>query len=433
MVILLIVIIALLVTKNGITSRTGGSSGASSTIRSNTINGTTSIGSGTNASTATTSINASNSSSKSTTSTISGNSSTQYTTTIIGSKTTTITTSAGTSSFYTTSISNGGGGNGSGSAANYTFCVGTQSSYPLNLTYFAPLSNSGIGDWVNTTSYPEPIYGAGCAINGNYIYCVGSSTQASSPTSNSYYAQVSSSGISNWTQTSSYPRSLYNAGCSIYNNYIYCVGGGAYNTSYYSYYAPVSNSGIGAWQATTPYPTGLYDAGCTIYDGYIYCVGDAYYNATRGVIFNVSKIELAYSAPISSKGIGKWTEVTSYPIPFYDSGCSAYDNTLTCVGDGGELGANESSVYYAPITSPGNLGAWKSTTSYPVPFGSAGCVTDNGYIYCVGSSNSNVSESAYYATINQNGVGQWNQTDSYPIQLNGAYCSASGESGGFFS
>ena len=92
--------------------------------------------------------------------------------------------------------------------------------------------------------------------------------------------------------------------------YIYCVGA-ASSPIQQVYYAPISSTGIGTWSNTTSYPVEMYAAGCSISDGYIYCVG------TRKTASEAQ----VYYAPISSTGIGTWTSTTSYPIPMFGAWC----------------------------------------------------------------------------------------------------------------
>ena len=225
---------------------------------------------------------------------------------------------------------------------------------------------------------------------------------------------------------------MLEGGCSTADNNIYCVGGGNYTDPRYAYYAPVSAYGIGQWKATTPYPTGLFDAGCLIYSGYMYCTGTEYVNTSANTI-NLTSLGDVYYAPVSESGIGNWIKTTTYPIPFFGAGCSAYNSTIYCVGDGYPNATFRQSAYYAPILASGSIGAWKRTTDYPVPLTYAGCVVSNGYLYCVGSYNSTNQSEAFYAPVSRNGIGTWNATTSYPVPFFDAYCSTNGDSGGFYS
>ena len=91
------------------------------------------------------------------------------------------------------------------------------------------------------------------------------------------------------------------------------------------YYAPVSSTGIGAWQATTSYPVAMFEAGCSIYNGYIYCVGT----------ISKSPYTQVYYAAISSTGIGAWTSTTSYPVAMYEAYCEIPGSGGGFYGGGG--------------------------------------------------------------------------------------------------
>jgi hypothetical protein len=428
-IVAIVIIIAFILLKHPISSVT-------TTIPSNlTQNRTTGQGSGTSQNT---------SNSTNVTTSIAVNSTTGKTTTISGSKTTattTINTSTAPTTAFTTTIA-GGSSNSTTNSTNstipsYIYCVGTQGAFPYNLSYYAQINSSGIGNWNATFNYTQPLFDAGCAIGGNYIYCVGSGLYKSSST-DSFFAPIAASGIGVWEQTTNYPLQLTGGGCSISNNYIYCVGG---NTTHpqAAYYASVSSSGIGNWMRTANYPIGLYDSGCLIYNNYIYCFGTEYGNRTTPEA-NLQKV---YYGKVSSSGIKNWTETVNYPVPFYGAGCSAYNNTIYCIGNSytnfnpinnnTAQGDYSNLTYYSQISPSGTLEAWSQTTQYPGPLSNAGCVVSNGYIYCVGSSNVNYTQSAYYAPLSSYGIGQWNETTNYPIPLSNAYCSTTGESGGLYS
>ncbi|MGC8670035.1 MAG: InlB B-repeat-containing protein [Candidatus Micrarchaeia archaeon] len=317
--------------------------------------------------------------------------------------------------------------------APYVYCVGS-STYPSgasksgvppysDLVYYAPITNTGIGSWTNTTKYPIPMYNASCSIYNGYIYCVGTSYSKYSKLT--YYAPITSSGIGQWVNTTPYPVPIYNAGCSIFNGYIYCVGTAYSKYSKLAYYAPITSSGIGSWSNTTSYPIGLNGAGCSIYDGYIYCVGSYDYPSY-----------IVYYAPITGTGIGIWTNTTSYPMGISDTGCTVYNGYLYCVGSysfGSSPGTNL--TYYAPLSSTG-VGIWNETTNYPINMFGSGCIIHNGYIYCFGSASSyNLTQGTnltYYAPITgMVGIGTWKSGTNYPIPFAGGSCQVIGSGGSF--
>jgi hypothetical protein len=289
------------------------------------------------------------------------------------------------------------------------FCVGSAAG--STHVYYAAASGGSIGTWTSTNSYPITMANAGCSIYNNYIYCVGSSTGSKEQT---YYAPVTSNSVGKWTSTTSYPIAFNNAGCSAYNGYIYCVGS---PTGAQSYYAALSSNGIGKWTSTTSYPIQLTDAGCSIYKGYIYCVGSL-----------VGAENQAYYAQVTANGIGTWKSTTTFPTQFSNAGCTADAGYIYCIGAESGLA---SPIYYAPISSAG-IGNWISSGNYPIQITTAGCSILGSNIYCVGSTVGSETQ-VYYAPILNPGVGTWTASNNYPVTMNGAYCAVSGFSGGYYS
>src|SRR5208283_5316518 len=107
-------------------------------------------------------------------------------------------------------------------SAGLTFVPGL-----LNATYFAPISSAGEGAWVRGSSYPTNIFTQSCAISGGAIYCVGGDTIATGqgPTGAVNYAPITSTGVGAWVPSTSYPFSDEQQSCGISGGYIYCVGG----------------------------------------------------------------------------------------------------------------------------------------------------------------------------------------------------------------
>jgi hypothetical protein len=151
--------------------------------------------------------------------------------------------------------------------SGYIYCVsgtvGQTSSTSLNLTtdvFYAPLSPSGIGKWTQTTPFPNPISPPPCIVDSSYIYCVTqNATGRFLPAGNTYFAHLSDAGVGNWTESSQVP---YNPlGCAASGGYAYCFGGACPSSSGPctppSYFAPLSPNGVGAWTSTTDLPTGV--------------------------------------------------------------------------------------------------------------------------------------------------------------------------------
>lgn len=279
--------------------------------------------------------------------------------------------------------------------SGYLYCVGGGTSLlnAVSGSHFAPLSSDGIGIWASTTPYPVPAAGLSCVASSGYIFCVGgTSGLASTSLSSAYYAPVSSSGIGVWVQTTSYPEAAAGLSCAASSGFIYCVGGGSNELatpSSSAFFATLSPSGIGTWTKTTSYPT--IDAGlsCVTYSGSIYCVGGA-------TSLNTA-IQKTYFASVSSSGIGEWTRSTNYPLALAELSCVTDSNAVYCIG-GGSRGGVSSAVYSASLSSTG-MGKWSPHPAYPTRDLSLSCVAAGGYAYCIGGASrpSSALNSAYYA------------------------------------
>ena len=74
---------------------------------------------------------------------------------------------------------------------------------------------------------------------------------------------------------------------------------------------------------------------------------------------------------------------------------------------------------------------WAPTTNYPIAVSGQSCVVSSGYVYCIGglipSMNSNTTNAVYYAPLSASGVGTWTQATSYPTDI--AYQSCVSDSG----
>lgn len=211
------------------------------------------------------------------------------------------------------------------------YCVGginwaTSGGGILNSTIYAPLTKNGIGTWTDTTQYPSNVYGESCVESGNYIYCTGGVNNTAQNIESSYYAKLSTGGIGSWIKTSSYPFPVSEGSCTASNGYIYCVGGGStirpyYPMSSYTYYATLTSSGIGQWKQTTSYPTPIQDQSCNSDGNYIYC--------NAGINTNSAE-NASYYAPVSASGIGTWAASGAYPIPAIYNSCVISHGYMYC-------------------------------------------------------------------------------------------------------
>ncbi len=286
---------------------------------------------------------------------------------------------------------------------SYVYCVG-ESANTINNTFYARFSSSGIvGNWINATSYPVSAkhtykayaLGTSCNIYAGYIFCIGGNHANTLVTSDAFYAPISANGIGKWVPTTAYPINIYKQQCIVNGTYIYCVGGKLTtgdNTTNKAYYAPISSSGIGKWTQTSSYPLPIRSFDCFLFDNNIYC--------TTG-INNKGEQQVSYYAPISSSGIGKWTQTTSYPVKASHTGrvSNSTADYGFAIGDYNTAGVPLGIVLFSQMT-PQGLASWTQTTTFPFGTAYAGCFEAANDIYCVGGTNSKANNTAvYYAPI----------------------------------
>jgi len=262
-----------------------------------------------------------------------------------------------------------------------------------------------VGAWTQTTSYPSPNPG-GYTDRTFFVPCVESGGYEYCVAGE--YASLSSAGVGSWTATTAYPNGLSLQACAAYSGYIYCVGGtlgSPPSVTNAVYFAPLSSKGIGAWSQTTTYPGRVYGATCVTASGYIYCVGGDH-------TIGAGEEQLVAFAPVSASGIGAWTITTSYPLSLNLPNCVTGFGYIYCVGGYAYPQGFTSAAYYASISSSG-VGSWTATTEYTN--GSPGtCLASGGFDYCLGEYGGAGSSLVSYAQMSQGGIGPWTSTTSYP-------------------
>ncbi len=249
-------------------------------------------------------------------------------------------------------------------------------SNAFNYSYYAPISSSGIGTWVNTTRYPINLsrgyyWEFDCSDYNGHLYCPFDYLAGGVQFNYSYYSSVNSAGISAWTPTAgNYTAIGSNGGTTlIYNNYLYAVGSAA-NPYTQVRFASLSSAGMGTWRQATTYPIGFSYGSCVAYNSTMYCVGS--YNSTYG---STKYENYTYYAHIWPNGLlGAWNRTTNYPTPFYDGNCDAYGGSIFCIGGVGVTNNNRNLVYSAPLLGTG-IGAWSQQPALPASIGTGSCQT----------------------------------------------------------
>ena len=318
-------------------------------------------------------------------------------------------------------------GNSCVTSAQTVYCVGGQNPQGKDLSnvYYASMTSSGtLGGWTETTDYGTASgdSGAGglgieftsCVAYNGYIYCVGGATN-SAVVSDSFYAQLSSSGVGPWTETTDYGAAsgssgssglkLFELSCIADSGYIYCLGGGTSKV----FFAQLSSSGVGTWTETTDYGAASGNSGtggvsisdnpnsCVDNNGSMYCVGG-------NIAFKpTSKV---FYAQVSSTGVGGWAEAVDYGassgnsgaggVPIFATSCTDYSSAILCVGGDTTGPSATSSVFYGPVDQ---LSDWYSTISYVVATYHLSCAVlallGLAWLFCTGGS----SASTYSAPI----------------------------------
>lgn len=293
-------------------------------------------------------------------------------------------------------------------STSYVYCVGGQDANggPRNEVYTSSSvtpSSVNITGWTSDTNqYPQGINGQSCVAYSGYVYCVGGTNDdGGDDVALSYFAPLGSDGVvGSWSTTTSYPIPIDSQSCVASSGYIYCVGGnnetdGSNADSVSSssvYYSQLSSSGIGAWSLSTAYPGGIYFPTCYSSGGYVYCLG--------GADSNDNAVSTDFFAPLSSTGVGAWTQTTAYPVQASGQACATSSGRIYCVGGEEADGTYTGAAYYAPVSS-GGIGAWHDAAGYPTSVQTA-CVISGGYIYCVGgfdSSSVGDNNAVFYASL----------------------------------
>jgi hypothetical protein len=167
---------------------------------------------------------------------------------------------------------------------------------------------------------------------------------------------------------------------------------------------------------------------CVTINSTISCVG--------GVDVNGGPRNEVYSSePFSTGNITGWTLDVPYPKFINGESCVTQSGYLYCVGGSyNDNGDDVAAGYFAKATPGGSLGNWSSTTPFPVPVDSQSCVASSAYVYCVGGVNetdganadATATNSVWYAPLSSSGIGAWSLTAAYPANVYYPSCFAAG-------
>lgn len=291
------------------------------------------------------------------------------------------------------------------------YCVGglNGTGLPTSLAYAAQVTGLGVGPWERLADYPTDIAGESCVADAGYIYCIGgfeseaTSNSTADVSSASYFAPLSGVTIGNWTRTTDYPFGVFDQSCVASSGLVYCVGGVTSNSTATPVveYAQLSQSGIGQWSSGVPYPSIVSAGSCASYANYVYCVG-----GLNGASRATSSV---YYAALDGGNLN-WTAAQSYPNPVAGHSCIIHYPGLYCIGGLNATAYATRGVFFSYLNGTGLN--WIPSIFYPVEVQSQSCVTDSGHIYCVGGyDGQDLLASVYFSTI---GTAQPNYTQQEP-------------------
>tara|TARA_B100000315_G_scaffold103880_1_gene95149 strand:- start:27 stop:905 length:879 start_codon:yes stop_codon:yes gene_type:complete len=141
-------------------------------------------------------------------------------------------------------------------------------------------SNGTLGSWEETSflSFPR-VDGSGTVYNG-YVYYVGGWNLGRGHLRDVEVAKIITEGddkgkLETWKPTSSLNVARAHAGVVAYNGYLYAISGE--NGEWTSEYAEILDEGqLGPWQRTTPMNKGRREFAMVEYNGYLYAAGGYY-------------------------------------------------------------------------------------------------------------------------------------------------------------
>lgn len=286
--------------------------------------------------------------------------------------------------------------------SGYLYCVslGSQS------VYYADINSSGIGTWSETTQFPVLTSSPpSCVAYAGRIYCVAGSDV--------FYATINSSGVGTWMTTQSYPSYvIVQNACVVFSGYIYCIGGEEPNrlvnasATDYVYYAQILQNGISSWNETTPYPIADLSLACIESSGYVYCFTGQDVALAGPSCATPSTGACDYYAKLGPSGVSNWRQTADYPFFAELSTCTANFSSVYCVGgieqSDGKL--YSTSLVYNAADNISGIGSWQKSSPYPASSWGDSCVVYSNYVYCVGGESGTVGNGhgindSYYSEI----------------------------------
>ncbi len=143
------------------------------------------------------------------------------------------------------------------------------------------------------------------------------------------------------------------------------------------------------------------------------------------VIFLAISLLNPSSAPRSARADtsqGSWSPTINYPSNISEESCVTNSGYVYCIGGADGPGAPVNNTYYGLMT-PAGVSSWSSSTNYPLAVELQSCVANSGYVYCIGGNTEpGFTSAVYFASLSSVGVGSWSRTTSYPTSIYNERC-----------
>lgn len=250
-----------------------------------------------------------------------------------------------------------------------TYSLFACNSQPRSVQSAKINADGSLGSWTSSTTLFTGDRGrANLVVNNGYLYLTGDS--GIDYVNDMQYAPIHANGsVGTWQATSSYAQTRNSGSLSVYNNYLYMVGGCTArsaglcsNTKNDVQYVAIDSPGTtGPYTATTSYETTARQAfATTVHNNYIYVIG-----GTTGI--SGSKADMLSTtryAPINSDGtVGAWTTASSN-FANTNSGVGGQTCTPSCPGRVNmAAGVHNGYLYIAGGGSNGSPDVWSDVQS----------------------------------------------------------------------
>ena len=265
-------------------------------------------------------------------------------------------------------------------------------TFRCNDVWYAPISSDGtVGAFVIDpgTSFTNAREKLQAFVYNGYIYIVGGydGTTIYSDTQSAYICDGTTTGgctagsghigeIGTWSATASMNISRYSHALTVYNGFVYVIGGwSSTGETYTTEFAKINSNGtLGSWSYTASPPSSnrMY-ASAAAYNGYIYFIGG--YSGITGI--SVSTIQFA-SINANGRINNDWSETTSMPTTRYAHGSVVKNGFLYIYG-------SRSEIIIARLKADGTIDSLVSEQSGLLDYHSyAGFAVYNDYAYLTG-------------------------------------------------